>query len=77
MLLSFWLMGIAVLGLPLVPSYAAIGIAAPILVIAFRLLQGFALGGEVGPNTAFLMEAAPARRRGFYMSCRRPARISP
>jgi MHS family citrate/tricarballylate:H+ symporter-like MFS transporter len=68
MLLSFWLMGIAMIGLPLVPSYATIGIAAPLLVIAFRLLQGFALGGEVGPNTAFLMEAAPSRHRGFYIS---------
>jgi MFS transporter, MHS family, citrate/tricarballylate:H+ symporter len=68
MLLSFWLMGIAVLGLPLVPGYASIGIAAPLLVIGFRLLQGFALGGEVGPNTAFLMEAAPPRRRGLYVS---------
>jgi MHS family citrate/tricarballylate:H+ symporter-like MFS transporter len=68
MLLSFWLMGIAMLGLPLVPSYASIGMAAPILVIAFRLLQGFALGGEVGPSTAFLMEAAPPMRRGFYIS---------
>lgn len=68
MLLAFWLMGIAVVGLPLVPSYASIGLAAPLLVIGFRLLQGFALGGEVGPNTAFLMEAAPARRRGFYVS---------
>jgi MFS transporter, MHS family, citrate/tricarballylate:H+ symporter len=68
MLLSFWLMGIAMLGLPLVPAYASIGVAAPILVIAFRLLQGFALGGEVGPNTAFLMEAAPPLRRGFFIS---------
>src|SRR6185369_11798041 len=68
MLLSFWLMGIAVVGLPLVPAYATIGVAAPLLVIAFRLLQGFALGGEVGPNTAFLMEAAPAHRRGFFVS---------
>jgi MFS family permease len=68
MLLSFWLMGIAVVGLPLVPGYAAIGVAAPLLVIGFRLLQGFALGGEVGPNTAFLMEAAPPLRRGFYVS---------
>src|SRR3954466_2889327 len=68
MLLSFWLMGIAVVGLPLVPSYASIGVTAPSLVIAFRLLQGFALGGEVGPNTAFLMEAAPPQRRGFYVS---------
>jgi MFS family permease len=68
MLLSFWLMGIAMAGLPLLPSYASIGVAAPLLVIALRLLQGFALGGEVGPSTAFLMEAAPPRRRGFYIS---------
>jgi MFS transporter, MHS family, citrate/tricarballylate:H+ symporter len=68
MLLSFALIGVGVVGLPLTPSYAAIGIAAPLIVIAFRLLQGFALGGEVGPSTAFLMEAAPARRRGLYVS---------
>jgi MFS family permease len=37
-------------------------------VVLFRLLQGFALGGEVGPSTAFLMEAAPAQRRGLYVS---------
>ena len=68
MLLSFWLIGIGVVGLPLIPSYASIGIAAPVLAIAFRLLQGFALGGEVGPSTAFLMEAAPPLRRGLYVS---------
>jgi MHS family citrate/tricarballylate:H+ symporter-like MFS transporter len=68
MLLSFWLIGIGVIGLPLIPSYASIGIAAPVLAIAFRLVQGFALGGEVGPSTAFLMEAAPPLRRGFYVS---------
>lgn len=68
MLLSFWLMGVAVIALPLVPAYASIGITAPLLVIVFRMLQGFALGGEVGPNTAFLMEAAPMRQRGFYIS---------
>lgn len=66
MLLSFALMGVGILGLALTPSYAQIGIAAPILFIAFRLLQGFALGGEVGPSTAFLIEAAPPLRRGFY-----------
>ncbi len=68
MLLSFWLIGIGVVGLPLIPSYASIGITAPVLAIAFRLLQGFALGGEVGPSTAFLMEAAPPLRRGLYVS---------
>lgn len=68
MLLSFTLIGIASIGLPLTPSYASIGVLAPILVIAFRLLQGFALGGEVGPSTAFMMEAAPVHRRGLYIS---------
>lgn len=68
MLLSFGLIGIAVTGLALTPSYGRIGILAPILAIAFRMLQGFALGGEVGPSTAFLIEAAPPSRRGLYTS---------
>jgi len=68
MLLSFSLMGFAILGVALTPSYAQIGIAAPLLLVAFRLIQGFALGGEVGPSTAYLVEAAPAHRRGLYVS---------
>ena len=66
MLLSFSLMGIAIAGLALTPPHSRIGVAAPILVILFRMIQGFALGGEVGPTTAFLLEAAPPNRRGFY-----------
>jgi MHS family citrate/tricarballylate:H+ symporter-like MFS transporter len=68
MLFSFALMGASIVGLALTPSYARIGIAAPLLVVTFRLLQGFALGGEVGPVTAFLLEAAPPHRRGLYVS---------
>ena len=68
MLFSFGLMGVCIIGLALTPSYASIGIAAPILVVLFRLLQGFALGGEVGPTTAFLMEAAPVGKRGLYVA---------
>jgi MHS family citrate/tricarballylate:H+ symporter-like MFS transporter len=68
MMLSLCLIGVAVTGLSLTPSYASIGRLAPILVIVFRLLQGFALGGEVGPSTAFLLEAAPPLRRGLYVS---------
>ena len=68
MLLSFACMGVALVGLALTPSYATIGMAAPILAVAFRMLQGFALGGEVGPNTAFLLEAAPPHKRGLYVS---------
>ena len=59
MLISFAMMGASVLGLTLTPSYAAIGLLAPILVVVWRLCQGFALGGEIGPTTAFLVESAP------------------
>jgi MFS family permease len=69
MMFSFALMGLSILGLALTPSYAMIGPAAPAapaLVLFWRLCQGFALGGEVGPTTAFLVEAAPPARRGLY-----------
>jgi len=66
MILSFSLTGVAITGLALTPPHSMIGVAAPVLVIFFRLLQGFALGGEVGPATAYLLEAAPPERRGFY-----------
>jgi MFS family permease len=68
MVLSFALMGTGITGLALTPSYAAIGAAAPIFLLLFRLLQGFALGGQVGPSTAFLIEAAPPDRRGLYVA---------
>ena len=66
MLFSFALMGSAILALALTPTYAQIGVIAPVLVLVWRLAQGFALGGEVGPTTAFLVEASPAERRGLY-----------
>ncbi|HET9445985.1 MAG TPA: MFS transporter [Steroidobacteraceae bacterium] len=68
MLVSLALMGVSVVGLAFTPSYAQIGIAAPILLLLFRVLQGFALGGEVGPSTALLIEAAPPHRRSLYAS---------
>ena len=68
MLFSFALMGVAILALAFIPSYSAIGLAAPLLAIAARLTQGFALGGEVGPTTAYLVEAAPKHLRGLYAS---------
>jgi MFS family permease len=68
MLFSFGLMGASVVGLALTPPFASIGWYAPLLAVLFRLLQGFALGGEVGPTTAFLLESAPPGRRGLYVS---------
>src|SRR5579871_2290335 len=68
MILSFTMMGIAILVLALTPSYETIGVAAPIVIILARLTQGFSLGGEVGPTTAYLMEAASAKHRGLAVS---------
>ena len=68
MILSFGLMGFGMLGLALTPPFQAIGVAAPLIVLTLRMLQGFALGGEIGPTTAFLIEAAPIARRGLYSS---------
>ena len=52
----------------LLPGYASIGIAAPILFIACRLVQGLALGGEYGGAATYVAEHAPHGRRGFYTS---------
>jgi MFS family permease len=66
MLISLALMGVSIIGLALTPSFKTIGMAAPVLVLAWRLAQGLALGGEVGPTTAFLVESAPPAQRGLY-----------
>jgi MFS family permease len=68
MILTVGLMAIGTLIIALTPSYATIGPLAPILVVLARLIQGFALGGEVGPATSFLLEAAPPGERGLYAS---------
>lgn len=62
------LMGISLLIIVLTPSYNAIGIAAPLLIVLARLIQGLATGGEFATATAYLVEAAPKGRRGFYGS---------
>jgi MFS transporter, MHS family, proline/betaine transporter len=51
-----------------VPTYATIGIAATVIMVAARFIQGFSSGGEYGAATAFLVERAPPDRRGFYAS---------
>ena len=66
MVASFALMGGSMFAMAFIPTYAQIGLAAPILLVIARIVQGFALGGEVGPTTAFLIEAAPHNRRGLY-----------
>src|SRR5271170_3030535 len=68
LLLIIVLMTIAMAMIGFAPTYAAIGVAAPLLIVTARLLQGFATGGEFGIATAFLIESAPPDRRGFYGS---------
>ena len=68
MLLTIALITIGTMGLALTPAYASIGVAAPIIVVVARLIQGLALGGEVGPATSFLIEIAPPGQRGLYAS---------
>jgi MFS transporter, MHS family, proline/betaine transporter len=65
--LSILLMMIGTLIVAVTPTHATIGLLAPVILTAARLLQGFSAGGEYGSSTAFLCEQNPARR-GFYSS---------
>lgn len=66
--LTMILMAVGTFAIGLVPSYATIGFWAPVLLILFRLLQGFSTGGEYGGASTFIAEYAPDKRRGFFGS---------
>jgi MFS transporter, MHS family, proline/betaine transporter len=68
LMLIIGLMTFAIAMIAFAPTYAAIGIAAPLIIVLARLLQGFATGGEFSCATTFLVEIAPAHRRCFYGS---------
>jgi MHS family alpha-ketoglutarate permease-like MFS transporter len=68
MVLSVLLMCGGSLAIAVLPTYAAIGAAAPVLLLAVRLLQGFSLGGEYGTSATYLSEVATSGRRGFLAS---------
>src|SRR4026209_474302 len=67
-LLTLVLMGGSTFLIGLVPGYKSIGIAAPLLVLLLRLIQGLALGGEYGGAATYVAEHAPAGKRGYYTS---------
>ena len=67
-LVTILLMGASTFVVGLLPSYASIGIAAPVILIALRLLQGLALGGEYGGAATYVAEHAPHGKRGAYTS---------
>lgn len=66
--LIIFLMTVALLIIVFTPSYASIGVAAPLLIVFSRLLQGIATGGEFATASAYLIEAAPPESKGFFGS---------
>lgn len=64
--ITILLMSIPTLLIALLPTYEKIGIAAPILLIIFRIIQGLALGGEFGASCVYLYESVPQNKRGFF-----------
>ena len=67
-LVTMGLMGLSTFVVGLLPSYASIGVAAPVMLLAMRLLQGLALGGEYGGAATYVAEHAPNNKRGLYTS---------
>jgi MHS family citrate/tricarballylate:H+ symporter-like MFS transporter len=68
MLISMSMMGIGIILLCVTPGYSQIGYAAPVVAVLARMIQGFALGGEVGAASVYMMESAQPHRRGWSMS---------
>ncbi len=68
LMLTVWMMGIATALIGILPSFAAIGWWAPVLLVALRAIQGFAVGGEWGGAALLSVESAPANKRAFYSS---------
>src|SRR5688572_12031350 len=67
-LVTMFIMGASTFAVGLLPSYAAVGTAAPLMLVGLRLLQGLALGGQYGGAATYVAEHAPDGKRGFYTS---------
>src|SRR6476661_1906139 len=68
LLICMFLMGISTMGVGLLPTYAQVGWWAPFLLVVLRLIQGFAVAGEISGASSMILEHAPFGRRGFFAS---------
>src|ERR1700750_2060546 len=68
LLVCMFLMGISTMAVGVLPTYQQVGILAPILLVALRLIQGFAVAGEISGASSMILEHAPFGRRGYYAS---------
>ena len=68
LLVCMFLMGFSTMAVGLLPTYAQVGVWAPVLLVALRLIQGFAVAGEISGASSMILEHAPFGRRGFFAS---------
>ncbi|MBO9604225.1 MAG: MFS transporter [Novosphingobium sp.] len=65
-IVTLFLMSVATIGIGALPGYATLGVAAPILLVGLRVLQGFAVGGEYAAASTYVVEHSPRKKRGYY-----------
>src|SRR5271155_3806390 len=68
LLICMFMMGISTMLVGALPTYSQIGVMAPVLLVALRLIQGFAVAGEISGSSSMILEHAPFGRRGFFSS---------
>src|SRR3954467_9894274 len=68
LIVCMFLMGFATMGVGLLPTYDQVGMLAPVLLVILRLIQGFAVAGEISGASSMVLEHAPFGRRGFFTS---------